>query len=126
MNASLTQHIRRFLVLIALLAYTAQSFAYVGGAIVMAAGESNSNNMSMSEQTMPGCHEAVQTDSVIDSGDHDCCKDGCSMMNCHSVSVLMSSVYALHILSLNVQNNRFEDVSFVNISSSLYRPPILR
>jgi len=70
--------------------------------------------------------ETPQTSDTPTSGpDDNCCDDGCSMIACHSVSVLLSSV---DLIDLEVQNHSafiLSQAAVIKPATSLYRPPIL-
>jgi|TARA_R110000868_G_scaffold115792_1_gene308975 hypothetical protein len=112
---------RRLLwVFIALLAYSVQSLAFVG--------TMDNPASAPADQMMSGCHgdhdKSVKPHS--DNTPADCCEDGCTMMGCHTASALVGS---LNTPVFNVRQMQSQNVNLglvAKLSSSLYRPPILR
>ena len=80
-----------------------------------------------SNQVMSGCHgdhhDAAEPQVNTPSN---CCDDGCSMMGCHSASGLLSSINPPQFHARTTQNQSFNTGVVAHVSSSLYRPPILR
>lgn len=121
----LTQHLRPFLVLLALLAYGSQSFAMLSSMLP------DSHKSLSVEYAMPHCHsDDTQTNnSAIKSSEHqqshDCCKGSCAMLGCHATSVLVSNILALQFNRACKPLQGFQVHALSTPPSDIYHPPIV-
>ena len=139
---------RFILLLLAMLAYSVQSFAFAGHmgsaatSFALNAADAqpmpSSQQMFSSTQKMQGCHGRAQSSkaphvmilttgsSTKASSTNDCCEDGCTMIGCHIACALVSSLRP-HLLSTCQTQKHSANLGLVaKRSSSFYRPPIFR
>ena len=120
MNSKKLNKTRFIFVLLAVLAYSVQSSAFVGNMNEL-------ESFSITEPVMSGCHDHASLEPTAVNNSADCCDDGCFMMDCHHGASLLLGYISTRVFNAHQTQSPDASIGFVTKrSNSLYRPPILR